>query len=108
MPCVLCRLHTRIQGLIDVPKPPGLQFIGFADETPSESRSTQIRAFRALYGSLKQLFGNTNSFGGLAIAKIVLFLWKQHFQEDPLYNYVMSWLVIRGNSEKTGLRVRLV
>ncbi|KAH1415213.1 hypothetical protein KXV70_004883 [Aspergillus fumigatus] len=92
---------TLISRVLEIPyQGPGMQFIGFADEAPSESRSTQVRAFRALYGSLQQLFGNTNSFGGLAIAKIVLFLWKQHFQKDPLYDHVMSWLVIRGNQQK--------
>ncbi|KAJ5239889.1 hypothetical protein N7468_004508 [Penicillium chermesinum] len=77
-----------------------MHFIAFADETPSESRSKQAQAFSALYGSLKRLFGNSNAFGGLAIAKTVLFLWKRHFEEDPLYDHVMSWLVIRGNQQR--------
>ncbi|BCS27789.1 uncharacterized protein APUU_60837A [Aspergillus puulaauensis] len=87
-------LERPYQGLIDV------QFIDIADETPYESRNTQGQAFNALYGSLKRLFGNANSFGGLAIAKTVLFLWKRHFEEDPLYNHVMSWLILRGNEQK--------
>ncbi|KAE8135959.1 hypothetical protein BDV38DRAFT_294198 [Aspergillus pseudotamarii] len=87
-------LEKPYEGLIDV------QFVGFADETPSESRSKQVQAFHALYGSLKRLFGNAHSFGGLAIAKTVLFLWKRHFEEDPLYHHIMSWLILRGNEQK--------
>ncbi|PLB49660.1 hypothetical protein P170DRAFT_437226 [Aspergillus steynii IBT 23096] len=89
-----------ISRVLEKPYPNGVKFIGFADETPSESRSTQIKASTALYGWLKRLFGNANYFSGLAIAKIVLFLWKRHFQEDPLYDHVMSWLVLRGNEQK--------
>ena len=87
-------LEKPYKSLIDI------QFVGIADETPSESRSKQTQAFSALYGSLKRLFGNSSSFGGLAIAKSVLFLWKRHFEEDQLYDHVMSWLVIRGNQQR--------
>lgn len=80
--------------------PTDTQIFGFADETPSESRSIQIEAFLILSGSLRQLFGNANHFSGRAIAKIVLFLWKRYFQEDQLYDHVMSWLVIRGNQQR--------
>ena len=79
--------------------PSEAHFVEFADETMFERRSTQIEAFDALTGSLRQLFGSKKTVGGLAIAKIVLFLWKQHFQRDPLYDLIMSWLILRGNEE---------
>ncbi|KAL3474297.1 hypothetical protein BJX99DRAFT_231891 [Aspergillus californicus] len=75
-------------------------FVRIVDYTMSEHRSTQIKAFDALYGSLRQLFGSRKTFGGgLAIAKIVLFLWEQHFQRDPLYDQITAWLILRGNEE---------
>lgn len=63
-------------------------------------RSRQIEAFNAMYKLLKQLFGNSKTFGGLGIAKIVLFLWNQNFQEDPLYEHIMSWLLLQGSEQQ--------
>lgn len=76
------------------------QFIGIVDETPVEHRSKQVKAFNAMYKMLGQLFGGSNNFGCLGIAKIVLFLWKEHFRGDPLYKQTMSWLLLRGNEQK--------
>lgn len=53
-----------------------------------------------MYGLLERLFGNSQTFGALGIAKIVLFLWKEHFQGDPLYQNVMTWLLLRGNEQE--------
>ncbi|KAJ6116215.1 hypothetical protein N7523_005896 [Penicillium sp. IBT 18751x] len=62
--------------------------------------NTQVEGFNATYESLSRLAGGSSSFGCLGIAKIVLFLWKRHFREDPLYEQVMSWLLSRGNEQK--------
>jgi hypothetical protein len=76
------------------------QFIEFVDESSVEHRSKQVKAFDAVYKMLDQLFGGSNKFGCLGIAKIVLFLWKDHFRDDPLYKQTMSWLLLRGNEQK--------
>ncbi|KAJ5264487.1 hypothetical protein N7505_007280 [Penicillium chrysogenum] len=76
------------------------RFVEISDETPFEHCSAQIKGFSAMYKSLNELFGNSNNFGCLGIAKVVLFLWKQHFRADPLYEQTMSWLLLRGNDQK--------
>ncbi|KAK2750167.1 hypothetical protein FQN57_004663 [Myotisia sp. PD_48] len=75
----------------------------FADHTPSDDRSTQIGKFDSLYRSLRQLFGSAKHVGCLAIAKIVLFLWKGYFQGDPLFSQIMSWLLLCGNEQNDWL-----
>ncbi|KAJ6041510.1 uncharacterized protein N7446_010606 [Penicillium canescens] len=75
-------------------------FLRISDETPLEHCSTRIKGFNAMCKSLNQLFGNSNNFGCLGIAKVVLFLWEQHFRDDPLYEQTKSWLLLRGNEQK--------
>lgn len=73
---------------------------GFSDEGPHESRMKQIKAFDSMYIWLERLFGPSQNFGTLGIAKVVLFLWKEHFEEDPIYRQVMLWLLVRGNEQE--------
>ncbi|KAL2844286.1 hypothetical protein BJX68DRAFT_277864 [Aspergillus pseudodeflectus] len=83
--------------------PSKMGFVRVVHETAYENRIEQIKEFKAMYGSLSQLFGELQEPGGLAIAKTVLFLWKNHFQTDPLYQHIMSWLILRGNEQKDWL-----
>lgn len=92
----ICRtLNRPYQG------PDKAPFPGFVEETPLELRRRQIGVFDSMYGLLERLFGNSQTFGALGIAKLVLFLWKGHFQGDPLYQNVMTWLLLRGNEQES-------
>lgn len=75
------------------------RFIRIFDRTPLEQCNAQMKGFNAMYKSLSRLVGGGNSFGCLGIAKIVLFLWKRHFQDDPLYEQVRSLLLLQGNEQ---------
>jgi hypothetical protein len=77
------------------------RFLEISDLTPLGHRTTEIEGFNAMYESLSRLVGGSNSFGCLGIAKIVLFLWKRHFQNDPLYYY-------KAMSKRIGFRVNLI
>ncbi|KAL2799730.1 hypothetical protein BJX66DRAFT_332779 [Aspergillus keveii] len=79
------------------------RFFRVDDETAHQHRRNQIEAFEGMYASLKQLFGESKEPGGLAIAKNVLFLWKKHFHKNPLYQHIMSWLLLCGNKQKDWL-----
>jgi hypothetical protein len=79
-------------------------YVGFHDDSPHKHRSIQIKAFIRMYISLIQLLDYSAEPGGLAIARIVLFLWAKHFQGDPLYERMMSRLILRGNEQTDWLR----
>jgi hypothetical protein len=76
-----------------------VHFLEFANEPEAKSRSRQIKAFIRMYIALIQLFEYSTEPGGLAIARILLFLWANHFQEHPLYERIMSRLILRGNEQ---------
>ena len=75
-------------------------FVDISDLTPLEHRATEIEGFNAMYESLSRLVEGANSSGCLGIAKIVLYLWKQYFHDDPLHEQVRSWLLLQGNEQK--------
>lgn len=68
--------------------------LAFAGESPLESRMGQIKAYKAMYDSLKRLFGDQQSFGALGISKVIMFFWARHFRDDPFIrtDYVVAAL----------------
>jgi hypothetical protein len=77
-----------------------LPVLGFSDEEPHDLLMKQIKAFDRMYIWFERLFGPSQTFGTLGIAKVVLFLWKEHFKDDPIYQQVMQWLLVRGNEQE--------
>lgn len=91
-------ISGQLLGIYRVPRRHGSEIL------PSKRRSLQAKSYDALFESLGDLFWNTKTCGGLAVAKTVLFLWKRHFQDDPLYGHIMSWLILSGNEQEDWLR----
>jgi hypothetical protein len=53
-----------------------------------------------MYNWLRHLAGQSRTFGTLSIAKAVLFIWKEHFEKNPLYEQVHSLLLLRGSEQQ--------
>jgi hypothetical protein len=53
-----------------------------------------------MYDWLRYLAGQPRTFGALGIAEAVLFLWKEHFEGDPLYEQVTTLLLFRGSEQQ--------
>lgn len=53
-----------------------------------------------MYDWLEYLAGRSNTFGALGIAEAVLFLWKEHFETNPLYEQVTTLLLFRGSGQQ--------
>jgi hypothetical protein len=46
------------------------------------------------------LAGRSHTFGALGIAEAVLFLWKEYFKTNPLYEQVTTLLLFRGSEQQ--------
>lgn len=53
-----------------------------------------------MYNWLEYLAGQSRTFGALGIAEAVLFLWKEHFEKNPLYEQVTTLLLFRGSEQQ--------
>jgi hypothetical protein len=53
-----------------------------------------------MYDWLEYLAGQSYTFGALGIAEVVLFLWKEHFETNPLYEQVTTLLLFRGSEQQ--------
>jgi hypothetical protein len=53
-----------------------------------------------MYDWLGYLAGQSRTFGALGIAEAVLFLWKEHFKPNPLYEQVTTLLFLRGSEQQ--------
>ena len=53
-----------------------------------------------MYDWFEHLAGKSNTFGALGIAKAVLFLWKEYFETNPLYEQVTTLLLSRGSEQQ--------
>jgi hypothetical protein len=49
---------------------------------------------------LEHLAGQSYTFGALGIAEAVLFLWKEHFETNPLYKQVTTLLLFRCSEQQ--------
>lgn len=53
-----------------------------------------------MYEWLEYLAGPSHTFGALGIAEAVLFLWKEHFESNPLYEQVKMLLLYKGSRQQ--------
>jgi hypothetical protein len=58
------------------------------------------------YDSPKYLAGQSCTFDALGIAEAVLFLWKEHFETDPLYEQVTTILSSGAANSRAGSQRR--
>jgi len=61
----------------------------------------KAKILSAIYDWFGCLAGQPRTFGALGIAEAVLFPWKEHFKENPLYEQVITLLLSR-DSEQQG------
>jgi hypothetical protein len=60
----------------------------------------KAKILSTIYDWLRHLAGQSRTFGALGIAEAVLFLWKEHFEKNPLYEQVHSLLLFRGSEQQ--------
>jgi hypothetical protein len=60
----------------------------------------KAKILSTMYEWLGYLAGQSRTFGALGIAEAVLFLWKEHFEKNPLYEQVNSLLLFRGSEQQ--------
>ncbi len=72
----------------------------FADESEHEMHRRGAKILSTMYDWLEYLAGQSYTFGALGIAEAVLFLWKEHFETDPLYKQVTTLLLLRGSEQQ--------
>jgi hypothetical protein len=59
--------------------------------------------FDDMYRRLLQLSESPQPIGALSISRVVIYLWKKHFCQHPLYSQVMTMLIYRGNEQECWL-----
>jgi hypothetical protein len=64
----------------------------FADEPEHEVLRRKAKILSTMYDWLEYLAGQSYTFGALGIAEAVLFLWKEHFETNPLYSRLQNRL----------------
>ncbi|KAK0512067.1 hypothetical protein JMJ35_005195 [Cladonia borealis] len=74
--------------------------VGFADQSEHEELRENAKVLSTMYDWLEHLAGQSNTFGALGIAGAVLFIWKEHFATDPLYEQVTRLLLVRGSGQQ--------
>jgi hypothetical protein len=72
----------------------------FADEPEHEVLRRKAKILSTMYDWLEYLAGQSYTFGALGIAEAVLFLWKEHFETNPLYEQVTTLLLFRGSEQQ--------
>ena len=59
----------------------------FAEWPESKVLRREAQILSTMYNWLEHLARKSNTFGALGIAKAVLFLCKEHFETNPLYDH---------------------
>ena len=72
----------------------------FADEPEQEMHRRRAKILSTIYHWLEHLVGQSNTFGALGIATAIVFLWKEHFQKNPLYKQVTTLLLFKGSEQQ--------
>jgi hypothetical protein len=72
----------------------------FADEPAHVMLRRKTKILSTMYDWLEYLAGQSHTFGALGIAEAVLFLWKEHFESNPLYGQVKTLLFHRGSEQQ--------
>ena len=80
--------------------PQGGYPIKFADEPEHEIQRREAKILSTMYNWLEHLAGQSDTFGALGIATAVVFLWKEHFERNPLYKQVTTLLLFRGSEQQ--------
>ena len=60
----------------------------------------EAKILSTMYDWLEHLAGKSNTFGALGIAEAVIFLWREHFETNPLYEQVTMLLLFRGSEQQ--------
>jgi len=60
----------------------------------------KAKILSTIYDWLEYLAGQSYTFGALGIAQAILFLWKEHFDTNPLYEQVTTLLLFRGSEQQ--------
>ena len=74
--------------------------VTFAEESEHEVLRRKAKILSTMYDWLAHLAGESNTFGALGIADAVLFIWKEHFETNPLYEQVTRLLLFRGSEQQ--------
>jgi hypothetical protein len=72
----------------------------FADEPEHGMLRRKAKILSTMYDWLEYLAGQSYTFGALGIAEAVLFLWKEHFESNPLYEQVKTLLFHSGSKQQ--------
>jgi hypothetical protein len=72
----------------------------FADDSEHKTLQRKTKLLSTMYDWLECLAGQYNTFGALGIAEAVLFLWKEHFELNPLYEQVTALLFHNGSKQQ--------
>jgi hypothetical protein len=72
----------------------------FADWSERQRLGKEAKILSTMYNWLEYLAGQSRTFGALGIAEAVLFLWKEHFEKNPLYEQVTTLLLFRGSEQQ--------
>ncbi len=72
----------------------------FPGTSEHEVLRREAKILSTIYDWLEYLAGQSNTFGALGIAEAVLFLWKEHFETNPLYEQVTTLLLLRGSQQQ--------
>ena len=72
----------------------------FANESKHEELRRRAKILSTMYDWLEHLAGQSNTFGTLGIAEAVLFIWKEHFETNALYEQVTRLLLFRGSEQQ--------
>ena len=72
----------------------------FADWSEHEALRGEAKVLSTMYDWLEYLARQSYTFGALGIAEAVLFLWKEHFETNPLYEQVTMLLLSRGSKQR--------
>jgi hypothetical protein len=71
-----------------------------AQSSEHEVLRRKAKILSTMYDWLEYLAGQSYTFGALGIAETVLFLWKEHFETNPLYEQVTTLLLLRGSEQQ--------
>jgi hypothetical protein len=71
-----------------------------AGSSEHEVLRRKAKILSTMYDWLEYLAGQSYTFGALGIAETVLFLWKEHFETNPLYEQVTTLLLLRGSEQQ--------
>jgi hypothetical protein len=69
----------------------------FTDSSEQEVLRRKAKILSTIYNWLEYLAGQSYTFGALGIVEAILFLLKEHFKINPLYEQVTTLLLFRGS-----------